>query len=612
MEARLIVLRLIILLMICFLNFGEGNALTISETPAGSQPDSYLLWLLLLVSILCLLVISLGVILYRRNIALNKQTLKLQAIDEAKSRFFANISHDLRSPMTLISGGIQQVLGNPDVFLNSQAERLLKIANLNCERIIHMTNEINELVKLEEGGVHLDRKHVNVEAVLEMFREMFDDSLASRGVSINVMNRSFDLPIICVDPFYFEKVLFNLISNAAKHTTDGDVIYLILTQVKDQLMISVTDTGEGIASDKLHYIFDRYYQVPDKQYSAREGVGIGLALVKEIVDMHGGSVEVYSELGQGATFVVFLPLCTDIQDVELHQLQDLDSSAATKKLFRDIDDQIASSELSSTYPYLGSQNKNQEEFDQTILIVEDHREVRSYIEQIVNTRYLVKVAANGLQALKILRRENVDLVITDLMMPWLDGFELLENLRDDEALRKIPALVLSARISTEDKGKVLRQGVNDFMCKPFNPDELLQRIANLLEKKSTWNNVESNALIINNKDTLNDIEQSLLRKVEELIHKKLDDPNLSISFLASQIAVSERKYFRMIKKLTNRTPLEHIKEIRLQMAMKLIKQRNFQSTSELAKTVGMKNVTHFNTHFKKRFGQRPSEMIHSE
>lgn len=560
-----------------------------------------------------LFVVGVAIVIYRALVANKKlsainrqQADRLQQLDAAKSRFFANISHDLRSPLTLITGGINRVLQNKDVFLTKKAEQQLQTAQLNSERIIHMTGEINELIQLEEGKLTLHKAYVDLDRMLTLFEQMFSATAEQHEIEWSyAKDAALDQPIVHVDPHQFEKVLFNLITNAIKHTQPGDHIAVRLTGDDQNVQLSVSDTGEGIPPEKLPHIFERYFQAPDKDYKAKEGFGIGLALVQEIVHQHGAKIEVESKLGKGSTFVVTMPY-QSVPDQELYQLTDLSYSDEKQALYRDIDDQLAGSRPTV---HLDTLKKNDRENLATILVVEDHPEVRAYITDVIETSYQVIHAPNGMKALRMLETESVDLIITDLMMPWLDGFELLERLKEDEKYRKIPVLVLSARTSEEDKTRVLSQGVNDFLCKPFKPNELLQRVENLLTMKSTWNNADPNALLINNTETLADVEKTLLRKVEQLIYDKIDDPHLSIGYLSDQIAMSERNFYRMIKRLTDATPLELIKELRLQMAHKILKEKTVYSSSEVAKQIGINNVTHFNTQFKKRFGKSPKDLI---
>lgn len=559
------------------------------------------------------LVAGVAFIIYRALVANKKlseinrqQAERLQQLDAAKSRFFANISHDLRSPLTLITGGINQVLENKEVFLTRKAEQQLKTAHVNSERIIHMTGEINELIQLEEGKLTLHKAYVDMDQVLILFEQMFSDIAEQQGIAWGYMKSPELNPVIVnIDPHQFEKVLFNLITNALKHTKPGGQIVVRLTGDEQNVQLSISDTGEGIPPEKLPHIFERYFQAPDKDYKAKEGFGIGLALVQEIVHQHGAKIEVESELGKGSTFVVTMPYQV-VADQELYQLTDLSYSDEKQALYRDIDDQLADSRPTV---HLHTLKKSDRENVATILVVEDHLEVRAYITDVIETNYQVIHAPNGLKALRLLESESIDLIITDLMMPWLDGFELLERLKEDEKYRKIPVLVLSARTSEEDKSRVLSQGVNDFLCKPFKPIELLQRVENLLTMKSTWNNSNPNALVINNSETLADVEKSILNKVEQLIFDKIDDPHLSIGYLADQIAMSERNFYRMIKRLTDSTPLELVKELRLQLAHKILSEKTVSNSSEVAKRIGINNVTHFNTQFKKRFGKSPKDLI---
>lgn len=554
-----------------------------------------------LVVVIALLIYRAYLINKRLSAKIQQQSDRLKQLDEAKSRFFANISHDLRTPLTLIMGGIEQVLKSEDLLLTEKAERQLKTGLLNGERIIHLTNEINELIKLEDGKLVTHKKYIDIDKMLKLFVKMFDSLAKLKGIHLSYSKSIFDSPpIIHIDPFQFEKVLFNLITNALKHTQKDDSVTVGLNQDNGHLIITVIDSGEGIPEQNLPYIFERYYQAPDTTFKTQEGFGIGLALVKEIISKHEATIDVKSKVGQGSEFTIRIKQ-ESVSTEELTNLHDLDYSDKTRELFKELDEPIADSA-----PVVNiSKAVDQSDDKPTVLIVEDHPEVREFIQNIVETKYHVLTAPNGQRALKVLEKETVDLIITDLMMPWFDGFELLEKLKESDKLRKIPALVLSARTSEEDKTKVLSQGVNDFLCKPFNPEELLIRIENLLNRKEIWNNNNEGALFINNQQTLDEIEQSLLKKVEHLILEKIDDPNLSVNYLADQIAVSERKFYRMIKKMTNGTPFEFIKEVRMQYANRILKEKNVSNASELAKAIGMNNVSHFNTQYKKRFGKAP-------
>ncbi|UXP31704.1 response regulator [Reichenbachiella agarivorans] len=563
--------------------------------------------------IVLLLVIIIAVIIYRASVINKKLSLenkrqadRLIQLDIAKSRFFANISHDLRTPMTLIMGGITQVLENKEVYLTAKAEKQLRIGLRNGERIIHLTNEINELIKLEDNKLAITPRYINVDEMLNLFVQMFSSAAEIKGVHLAYSRMiSKGSTIIYADPYQFEKVLFNLITNGLKHIREKDSLTVSLSQEEDKLCISILDTGEGIPEENIPYIFDRYYQAPGTTFKTQEGFGIGLALVKEIIDKHNASIQVKSQLGTGTEFRIKIRQ-ENIDPAEVTAFSKLDYSDDKRNLFRDIDE--VETEAKPLVHIESIKNLSSNKRKKTILIVEDHPEVRDYIFDLISEYYTVLTASNGQRAIKVLEKESIDLIITDLMMPWFDGFELLDSLRQDDKLKKIPALVLSARTSEEDKEKVLNKGVNDILSKPFNPKELLVRIENLLNKKE-WNNTKDEALFINNQETLDEVESSILKNVEQLILKKIDDPNLSVTYLSDQVFVSERKFYRLIKKLTNTTPYEYIKEVRLQYANKLIQEKKLSNSSEVARLIGMNNVSHFNTQFKKRFGKKPSELL---
>ncbi|PIB35456.1 hypothetical protein BFP72_08655 [Reichenbachiella sp. 5M10] len=570
---------------------------------------------LLISSLLVLvLVIVIAIIIYRASVTnkrLSKQNQqqadRLIQLDAAKSRFFANISHDLRTPMTLIMGGIEQVLENNDVFLTDKAARQLKIGLKNGERILHLTNEINELIKLEDSKLAISPRYIDIDEMLNLFVQMFSSMAEMKGVHLAYSRTIFKgSTIIHADPHHFEKVLFNLITNGLKHTKEKDSLTVSLSQDNGNLVISIVDTGEGIPEQNVPYIFDRYYQAPDTTFKTQEGFGIGLALVKEIIDKHQAKIEVNSKLGIGTEFKISIHQ-ENVSPNKVANLSNLEYSYEKRDLFRDIDDSLSSDKPLVHIESIQNDARHSTK-KKTILIVEDHPEVRDYIYDIIAEHYTVLTAANGKRALRVLEKDKVDLIITDLMMPWFDGFELLEQLKQNDRLKRIPALVLSARTSDEDKERVLSKGVNDFLCKPFKPKELLKRIENLLNR-SEWNNNNEEALFINNAETVDEVESSLLKNVEQLILANIHDPNLSINFLAEKVYVSERKFYRLIKKLTGTTPYEYLKEVRLQYANRIILEKKLTSTSEVARMIGMKNVSNFNNQFKKRFGKKPSDLM---
>ena len=529
------------------------------------------------------------------------QSKKLEALDKAKSRFFANISHDLRSPLALIMGNIENIKLEEGNHLTVNAQEDLEIIERNSRRLLNLTDEINDLTKLEEGKLKLHREKIAYKQFVAELVNLFKSSAELKGIDLIYKDEEeFELEAN-IDTRQFEKVLFNLISNAFKHSHRGDSIQVILSYKNGQIHTKVADTGEGIAQDSLPHIFDRFYQSPNKHYQSREGLGIGLALVKEIVDLHEGRISVASELGVGTTFTVTVPGNKVYESDALRYFENTFSRERSELLTNDSKQDNAP--RNKLVPGFTDDQR------EAILVVEDHSELRAYVRDLISEDYKVLEAGHGKEALQILEKHKVDLIITDLMMPWMDGFELLEALGEDEVLKKIPVLVISARTTDEDKERVLFQGINEFLQKPFNKHELLQRVKNLLAQKDKWYNNTPAQLLDKRINDIEHIEIGLLKKIDSLIVNSIADSNLSVAMLADTMAASERQVYRMIKKLTAMTPLEYIREVRLRFADELIRKGKVKNATEAAREIGMKNVTQFNQLYEKRFGKKPVELL---
>ena len=244
-----------------------------------------------------------------------------------------------------------------------------------------------------------------------------------------------------------------------------------------------------------------------------------------------------------------------------------------------------------------------------ILLVEDHPEVREYMASLIRENYEVILANNGVDALQQLEKYKIDLVITDLMMPYMDGYELMDHLKNEERFSNIPILVVSARTSQEDKLKILEKGVNNLLAKPFDKDELISKVANLIDQKEKWDNNTKYAIFLNNDESKTDVEQKLIQKLEQLVVQRISDSNLTVMDLADELAASERQVYRMIKKLLGLTPFEYIKEVRLQYVEHLLKHKKVDSSKAAMESIGMTNVTTFANQFKKRFGKKPADYL---
>lgn len=530
---------------------------------------------------------------------IEKQANKLQALDAFKSRFFANVSHDLRTPLTLIQGHIFHIK-NEENYLNTKSEDSLRKLEINTGKLIQLTDEIKDLILLEDDKLKLNYSSIEINPYLERVVNLFSSAAAIRRVSLNFVSSIEDQLMIHVDPLQLEKIIYNLLSNAFKFTQSGGNIIISLHQEDENAIIRVEDNGAGISEDKVSHIFDRYYQASENVHSTDEGIGIGLALVLELVELHGGNIQVESKLGMGTKFIVSLPLNLDKKcsenAVDVRYIQDnkallLDGETGGEDgVSIDVDEEI-------------KRGKNVP----TVLIVDDHPDIRNYIKELIDDQYIIRQAGNGKEALNTLSKEKVDIVITDLMMPWMDGHGLIEEMKKQENLKNIPVLVVSARTTEEDKLKVLEQGVNDFLAKPFQPNELKLRISNALTKKnsgiSIWDTVAKD------KKKLNDIEKNIITQVNNVILSKINDSSLSVQDLADEMVASRRNAFRMINELTQMNPKDYIKHIRFQYVEDLMKKGKVKSLTEAAHAIGMSNPTHFGKNFETKMGVHPSVLL---
>lgn len=519
------------------------------------------------------------------NEQLNQSNEKLQTLNNYRTRLFANINHDFRTPLTLIKGYTDQIANNNDNYLTQATESDLKNLRKNTSILTQMTAEIQNLLLLEEGKLELTWSEIHLLPMLNLIINMFDSKVVQQGKELQLRNKTKEGLVLHADKLYFKKILFNLISNAIKHTRKGDTITVMSSVQDNQVMLEVTDTGEGIDEKHLAYIFDRFYQVPNQPYTEKEGFGIGLSLVNELVTLHGGQIVAESKKGEGTTFKVSLPF-------NLDKVTTSETKGST--------DQPIYTELSvpSRQP-LNSYIPRQKE--KTVLIVDDHEEIRSYIGSILNENFNLVFAGHGKEALELLSRNKVDLIITDLMMPWLDGFELIDQISKEDHLKNLPIVVVSARTTEIDKQMILDAGVNDFITKPFDADDLRKRVSNRINDTES---IKSNAwqIIANDKDLTSNVEQSIIKKMNQLIIDRIDDPNLTVEDLASAINASRSKTFRLIKELTQKTPKAYIKDIRLEYVHELIKKGKIKNASEGARAIGMRNGTEFKNQYRVKFG----------
>lgn len=433
----------------------------------SSEKNAQRAQLIGLVILSALLMGVLGVIFHSRR-KVNKSNQELRQLNSIKSRFFANISHELKTPLTLIKAPVESLLDHSDVHLNNKVRDTLKTVKSNTSHLQSLIEEILDLTRLEAGKLQMHPVPTLLYENLEAWLYSFKNQALSKGIDLYLNYRPEKSLNLMLDDKMFGKVIQNLLSNALKYTKKGGRVELDVEYRQGKLFIKVTDTGVGIAVADVPNVFNRYFQSTHGK-KAEGGTGIGLALVKELVDLHGGTIHVASELGRGSTFSVSLPL-------------EVTSNQPTLQLFANpvTDIRHVLKEMDLTVTDYTSKFK----LDRPkLLLVEDHSEMRSFISELLRPYFSIIEAENGRIALSKLSKTPVDLIISDIMMPEMDGLELLDEVKQQPSLRFTSVVMLTARNDEEGKLNALTLGIDDYLTKPFNHAELIARVRNILENR---------------------------------------------------------------------------------------------------------------------------------
>jgi len=539
-----------------------------------------------------------------KNIALEEQTEKLKEMDETKSRFFANISHEFRTPLTLILGLVNKQISN---YENAPIRQDSETMKRNANRLLQLINQLLDLSKLESGEISLS---VAKDDILEFSRKtiiLFESHAESKKINIlfnghdMTKKKSADKIIIYFDHDKMQKVITNLLSNAIKFATAESTIHVNVLKKGDFVSIGVTNIGKGIASEKLSNVFDRFYQVDTASTRAYEGTGIGLALVKELMELHHGKVNVISE-SKVTTFTLTLPLDENLYTLEERVLlKDRESES--------VEDSIeAKSSNKVEQKTIFSENEETEKLtDQLeILIVEDNPDLRDYISDILKKDYKVIKAVDGIDGLRKAEESVPDLIISDVMMPNMDGYELCKRLKTSEKTNHIPVIILTAKASQQNKLEGLETGADDYLIKPFDEVELLIRIKNLITiREKLQKKYRQNAWLKPSKLNITSVQQKFIEGIKEIIEKNLDNSQYSVEDLGEGIGMSRSQVHRKLKALTDQSASKFMRNYRLHRAAELIKIDSGNIT-EIAYQVGFSSQTYFSSSFQELFECSPS------
>lgn len=545
-----------------------------------------------------------------------EQREKLQEIDTMKSRFFANISHEFRTPLTLIQGPVTQVLSGE---FKGNLKELFELILRNTQQLARLINQLLDLSKIEADKMSLQIRRTNIVPFLQRIVVSFTSLAERKKITLNFASSKkmiegyFDFEKL-------EKIMNNLLSNAFKFTEEGGMISVNIidkleskgekpfssTQINttDFLEIRIADTGSGIPANRIDKIFDRFFQLDDSHTRKHGGTGIGLALTKELVELHGGKISVQSELGKGSTFCVILPLKKEylknyeiIEDsTEIENTTVATNSHASLPFDFDAEMNSAPDAAEKTLPNLP-----------IILIVEDNPDMRRYIHDLLEPNYQVKEAVDGSDGFEKAINLIPDLIVSDVMMPGMDGFELCQKLKTDERTSHIPVILLTARASDESKLAGLETGADDYLIKPFDAKELQVRVKNLIEQRQRLRKRFSREITLQPRDiAITSADEKFLQRVMEIIEQHLSEPNFDVQIFTKKVGLSRVQLHRKLKALTDQSTTEFIRSIRLKHAANLIK-HDHGNIAEIAYAVGFNNLSYFTKCFKKQFGMLPSE-----
>ncbi|EEY83548.1 ATPase/histidine kinase/DNA gyrase B/HSP90 domain protein [Bacteroides sp. 2_1_33B] len=519
----------------------------------------------------------------RKLISLNAE---MKEVTAQKLQFFTNVSHEVRTPLTLILAPLDRLIVS---LRESPYASDLGLIQKNANRLLRVINQILDFRKVEGKQEKLAVREIDLVPFVGEIKSYFDSMASVRAISYTFTS-SIKQCTLWIDPDLLEKVFFNLLSNAFKFTPEGGSVRIELTEEGGRVFIRVIDTGSGIRPANLPHLFDRFY-TEDRSM----GTGIGLHLVKEYIDMHGGEIRVESEPGQRTTFTVCLRKGkAHFEDSDLMETPVSHQAYEASRL----DDSETKEMLSKTYPY-------------TILITEDDDEVRGFLERELSLHFKIRTAAKGKDALRVLEEEEISLVVSDVMMPEMNGFELCRTIKSQLPFSHIPVILLTALTDERQRIFGITGGADDYIQKPFHTDYVKIKIIHLLQERQKLRErllekLRDNKLLLSEPEKVESIDDTFLRKFAEQIEAVYADPEYNVEKLSETLGLSRGHLHRKIKELTGTAPVEFLRTYRLNKATQLLRQ-NAYTVSEVAYRTGFSSPAYFSKCFKAVYGVTPTE-----
>lgn len=531
---------------------------------------------------------------------------KLKELDRTKSRFFANISHEFRTPLTLILGPIHDLI---EATPEEERKEKLTLVQRSAEKVLRLINQLLDLSRLENGRLELRAAPGDIVAFVKGLTMAFASLAERKGIELG-FHADRDSIEVYFDRDKLEDIVANLLSNAFKFTPEGGRIEVTITVAAERekdagasrelVEIVVKDTGIGIPPDVLPRIFDRFYHVNASATREHQGAGIGLALLHELMRLHHGRVDVESAPGKGTTFFIRLPVGKD--HLVADEMVALPAPEVVAKPTVPVEEARAASTMSA--PDEGAERQEDETI---VLLVEDSADLRTFMHEKLQPRYKLLEASDGAEGLEKARETIPDLVVSDVMMPKMNGYELCRALKDDERTSHIPVILLTAKASRDEKLEGLGTGADDYLTKPFDSRELLLRVSNLIEQRRKLRRRFSQVVVLKpSQMAVSSVDEAFLNKALAAVERHLGKEDFSVETLAQELGLSRSQLHRKLRALTNQSPTLFTRSIRLERGAELLEQKA-GNVAEIAYTVGFNSQAYFTKCFHERFGCTPSD-----
>ena len=576
------------------------------QSPPWKTWWAYTLYFLAFVSAL-----SYGIYFYTKKVREEKE----QELDQMKLNFFINVSHEFRTPLTLILNPVDKILSSfndPE-----EVKKSALIIQRSSRRLLHLVNQLLDLRKMDLGKKPLEISQMNIVKFSKDIFLLFEDLAKAKGIDF-----VFDAPkkelYGMFDPDKIEKILTNLLSNALKFTDSGGKVRLSISEIKAEksrtflwffskkeiereVEIKVADTGIGLKKEQLNEVFQRFFHAD----SSKSGTGIGLNFIKSLVELHQGEILVESEYEVGSTFIVRLPADLAVEKNQAAHLNESGNYEIDKISITSAEYEISISNDEVDNEAIPT-NKNRP----VVLIVEDNKELRNHLKSELSHQFQVKEAANGLLGLKMIKKFYPDIVISDVMMPEMDGFEMCRQAKNDIETSHIPIILLTARSLEEDRIEGYDTGADEYLSKPFNINVLKARIKNLLEarKRAKERFASIGTILPSSEITTNSIDEAFLDKTTKIVMDNISDPDFSLEDIIKLLGIGRSQFYRKISSITGQNPSNFIRTIRLKYASEMLLTQKY-SVKELTHLCGFNSSAYFTKTFKELFGMTPTQFV---